>query len=251
MAVVTSRKQANDFPYYLCPKLQDVVEQHNIPLYSGMRLSDKESFEIIKGHEPDLIIVSTYNQLISQAIIDIPTYGVVNFHPSLLPKYRGPTPTYSVLANGEFETGVTAHFIESEQFDRGRVVLQNKIDILPEETDGHLRKRLSELAARMMPETVDLILSNDKGAFAHQDEHEASYFSKRTDADSFIELSWPLEKIRNRIRALTPFPGASIVLDGRTYKVQGVTPVLSDNGQLSEREIYVETVDAGRIKFIV
>lgn len=250
-AVVTNKKQVNEFPYYHCPKLHDVVEEFEVPLYSGIRLSNNDSFDIIKNLDPDLIIVSTYNQLIPQTIIDLPKYGVVNFHPSLLPKYRGPTPTYSVLANGELETGVTAHFIESEQFDRGRIVLQKKIAILPDETDGLLRKRLGVLVGSMLDEAINLIRLNVKEAFVLQDERESSFFPKRTDADCLIDLSWSLERMRNRIRALTPFPGAFIVLNEKTFKVQGVSPVLNNDDQSSESSIIFETKVEGLIKFTV
>ena len=250
-AVFTNQKPVNEFPYYHCIKLHDVVRKYNIPLYPGIRLSDSSSYEIIKDIDPDLIVVSTYNQRIPQEIIDLPRYGVINFHPSLLPKYRGATPTFWAIANGETESGITAHFIENELFDTGRIVLQNKVDISPFETDGLVRKRLSSLVFTMMSKTINLILSNDKKSFLLQDEREASFFSKRTDTDAVIDLSWSLEMIRNRIRALTPFPGAFVYLERGLLKVQGVHAALDSNFSENENGIIVDTEIAGRIKFIV
>ena len=81
----------------------------------------------IKKLSPDIIIVSSFNQIIPKPIISIPKLGVINIHPSLLPKYRGATPTVWALMNGEKETGVTIHFIEDERIDNGNIITQSRL----------------------------------------------------------------------------------------------------------------------------
>ena len=180
MAVITPKGENKPFPHYKCRRLQEVVTDEGIALYEGLILKEESAHEFIKTLLPDLIVVSTFRQIIPKNIISIPRLGIINVHPSLLPKYRGPTPIYWVLANGEKKTGVTVHFIEDETVDSGRIITQLILDILPSDTDAVLRKRLAMLSEKALIKALRLILKKDRKKFPLQNETEATYYPKYT-----------------------------------------------------------------------
>lgn len=220
MGVFMPRRNSFPFPYYECVALQDIVSRHKeVQLFEDIPLRAEATYKIIKGLLPDLMVVSTFNQIFPQEVISIPRLGVINLHPSLLPKYRGPTPTAWVLINGEKETGVTAHFIEDERIDSGRIITQGRLKIVPSDTDGTLRCRLAIQSEEVLAEAIQLVMCRDREMFPEQDESKASCYPKRTIKDGEIDLQEPFEKIRNRIKAVTPYPGAYLKHKGFEYLV--------------------------------
>jgi methionyl-tRNA formyltransferase len=188
-----------------------------------MKLKEEETLQLIRTLSPDLILVNSFNQIIPKAIITIPRIGVVNFHPSLLPKYRGATPTVWALVNGEKETGVTAHFIEDEKIDCGRIITQEKIKIEPLDNDGTLRRKIATLSEKVLIDTLSLIIKQSKEAFPLQDESEATYYRKRTLEDSEINPDNSFMDNLNRIKAMSPYPGANLTYNGKRYIVSNAT----------------------------
>lgn len=178
IAVVTPKRHKTPFPHYECEKLQDVVVDMGIDLYEGLILKAETTYQLIKKLSPDLIVVSSFNQIVLKAIISIPKLGVINIHPSLLPKYRGPTPTIWVLLNGERETGVTIHFIEDEKIDSGRIIQQARLKISSSDTDGLLRQKLAVLSEKVLKEALYLIQTKDRKIFSPQKESEATYYPR-------------------------------------------------------------------------
>jgi len=219
IAILTSKRQERPFPYYPCEHLYEMALKNGIPVYEGLRVKEKPTFDFIHSLSPDLIVVSTFTQIITKAIIQIPKLGVINIHPSLLPRYRGPTPTVWALVNGEAETGISIHLIEDETIDRGRMILQSRMEILPEETDGTLRHKLAELSKAALSRAIDRVLTAGHASFPPQDESLATYFRKRTIQDAEISTDRPFKDIINRIRAMTPYPGAYIMHRNLKYPV--------------------------------
>ncbi|MBI5682765.1 MAG: methionyl-tRNA formyltransferase [Deltaproteobacteria bacterium] len=220
IAVFTPEKEAGPFPYYECEKMQDVVLRSGIALYEGLNFKDEKTYDIIKKLSPDIIIVSSFNQIIPKSIISIPKLGVINIHPSLLPKYRGATPTVWALMNGEKETGVTIHFIEDERIDNGCFITQSRLQIEPADTDGALRFKLAALSENALIEALRLVLQNDKSKFLAQNESEATYYQKRSLMDAEIDINKPFNDIINKIRAMTPYPGAVVKCGDKKYTVK-------------------------------
>jgi len=252
VAIFRGKRQDNPFPYYHCEHLYALALRKRISLYEGLRLKEANSLYIIRSLTPDLIVTSTFNQIISIEIIDIPKYGVVNVHPSLLPKYRGATPTVWALLNGEKETGVSIHFIENEKIDSGKIIQQSKIKINSDDTDGTLRFRLAELSKNTLSKAIDLILANDKSTFIPQDEEKASFFPKRTINDAEIDLKRPYIEIANRIRAMTPYPGARLNYNDKEYLVKSsILLNYSDGiGQGDKNCLDLDTRD-GKVRFLI
>lgn len=217
IAVFTPEKEAGPFPYYECEKLQDAVLRSGIALYEGLHFEGEKTYDIIKKLSPELIVVSSFNQIVPKSIISIPQFGIINIHPSLLPKYRGATPTVWALLNGEEEAGVTAHFIEDEKIDCGRIIKQAKLRIEPSDTDGTLRFKLAKLSEHVLVETLNLFPDIDKKMLPITD--ESAYYPKRTLKDAEIDIHKPFKKILYRIKAMTPYPGAFVKYNGKSYTV--------------------------------
>ncbi|MFZ3091848.1 MAG: formyltransferase family protein [Nitrospirota bacterium] len=229
VGVFTNRREEKPFPYYECEKLHDAVTKANIQLYEGLNFKKKEAQDTIKRLSPELIVVGSFDQIIPDDIISIPRFGVINMHPSLLPKYRGATPTVWALLNGEEETGVTVHFIENGKVDSGRIIVQARLRIHPSDNDGILRHRLAVLSEEVLLDAINTVLTTDKRGFAVQNEAEATYYPKRSLNDAEIDLGKTFKEVVNRIRAMTPHPGAFIRYNNRNYIVKSAELIKNKN----------------------
>ncbi|MEK7211721.1 MAG: methionyl-tRNA formyltransferase, partial [Patescibacteria group bacterium] len=159
----------------------------------------------IKSLAPDIAVVAAYGQIIPQAIIDIPKYGFINIHPSLLPKYRGASPVQFAILNGERETGVTIMLMD-EKMDHGPILAQEKIAIGDDEDTPSLLTRAAELGAKMLSPTIEGYLN--KTIVPQEQNHEAATFSKiLKKADGQIDWQKSALEIYNQIRAFRPWPG--------------------------------------------
>ncbi len=252
IGVFTNRREEKPFPYYECEKLHDAVIKANIQLYEGVSFKKKEAQDAIKRLSPELIVVGSFDQIIPDDIISIPRFGVINVHPSLLPKYRGATPTAWVLLNGEEETGVTVHFIEDSNIDSGRIIAQARLNINHSDNDGILRYRLAVLSEDVLLDAINMILTTDKTRFTTQNEAEATYYPKRTLNDAEIDPRKTFKEIANRIKAMTPYPGAFILCGDNRYVVKSAE-LIEDKGlfnapQMGEGYLLLDTLE-GPVKF--
>ncbi len=176
----------------------------NIQVFQPERL-DEESIVEIKNQKPDLIVVAAYGKIIPADIINIPEFGTLNIHPSLLPKFRGPSPIQNALLCGETETGTTIMLID-EGIDTGDIVKQVKTEIKPEETYSELSDKLSKLSASLLIETLPLWIEK-KIKPARQDDSKATLCQLIEKSDGKILWTDEAESIFNRYRALSPWPG--------------------------------------------
>ena len=251
--VITPRRKAGAYPYYKCRPLHEAASAVRVEVVEGVRMRSKSTDSLIRSMCPDIIVVSTFNQIIPDNIISVPRLGVINVHPSLLPEYRGATPTVWTLVNGEKETGVTVHFIEDKSVDTGRIITQSRLKIGLSETDGELRKRLGKLAEKALSRALGRIMRKKRRDFARQDEKCATYFPKRTPGDGRIDLNASLSDISNKIRAFLPFPGAYLYQKGKQYFVTGVRPAARSYGPgrgMKGKELIMETGD-GLARFLL
>ena len=129
--------------------IHDYVKENRLPFLSASTINDKQLIGAIKELHPDLGVVANFGQKVPKTVLQSATYGFINFHPSLLPKYRGPNPIQQVLLNNETETGVTWHRME-EALDRGNILSQEKISVLPTDTDRDLIIRSVETGKKML-----------------------------------------------------------------------------------------------------
>jgi len=197
--------------------IKGVALENYLPLFQPVKINRDESVEIIKSLSPDLIVVAAFGQIISQRILDIPRFGSINVHASLLPKYRGAAPINWVILQGEKETGVTAMLMD-KGLDTGSILLQRKLKIFPEENAGELHDRLAFLGAEVLRETVERLKQRGLTSFK-QEESETSYAPPLKKEDGLIDWEKPAEKIYNHIRGMNPWPGAFTYLEGKVLKV--------------------------------
>ncbi len=196
--------------------------------YEKIRL---EGVEDLKALNPDIMVTCAFGQILSKEILDIAKYGVINIHASLLPKYRGSAPIQYSVINGDKETGVTIMQTDVG-VDTGDIILQRKLDILPDETAGELFERLSSLGAKSIIDALDLIESK-KATFTKQNEDMATHVKMLTKNDGLLDFSKPAIALKNLVRGLNPWPIAFTFYNGKTLKVYKAE-VSSLNGEIGE-----------------
>ena len=179
--------------------------------------NNEEVINKIKEINPDLIVVVAYGKILPKEIIDIPKYGIINVHSSLLPKYRGASPIHSAILNGDAETGVSIMYIE-EGLDSGDVILREYCEITEDDTLGTLHDKLKELGANGLTKALKLIENGEVQA-EKQDDSKATLVKPITKEQTRIDWNNTKEVIYNQIRGLNPFPAAH-TLNEKGEKIQ-------------------------------
>jgi len=188
-----------------------------LEVFQPANINDKESIKKLKGHNPDIILVVAYGQILSNNILDIPKIGCINIHASLLPKYRGAAPINRAIINDEKETGITFMFM-NEKVDAGEIIFQEKIDILRDETCGELYYRLSDLSAQFLPKLLEKIKSGRMERIS-QDNKLVTLARKMSKEDGKIDWSNKGKKVYSLIRGTIPYPGAFTYYKGKKLKI--------------------------------
>jgi methionyl-tRNA formyltransferase len=184
----------------------------------------------VKSLGPELMVVVGYGQIIPQTIIDLPKYGILNVHASLLPKYRGAAPIQWAIANGETRTGVTIMQIDAG-LDTGDMLLKASVPIAEDETAPELSTRLASLGAGLLIEALQQIATQSVRR-EKQNEAEATYAPVLKKEDGLIDWSRPARQIYNRLRGFAPWPGAYttfrgyqlLVLSARVAEISRASP---------------------------
>ncbi len=195
--------------------IKETAFEHEHEVLETARISEAE--ETIKKISPDLIIVADYGQIIPVSIINIPLKGSLNLHPSLLPKYRGPSPIQAAILNGEEKTGITIILMD-KKMDHGPIISQKEMPLNQSETHQGLKKKLAQEAADLLIKTLPRYLS---GLLApqKQTEEKATYTKIVTREDGKIDWSKSALDIERKIRAFHPWPGAWTEIGGKMIKI--------------------------------
>lgn len=180
-------------------------------------ISETPFADQISQVRPDLIAVVAFGFILKPRVLEIPRFGAVNIHASLLPKYRGPAPIQWAIINNESETGVTAIQMD-EKMDTGDILLSDRIDIGPDDTAATLHDRLSELGGDLLIRVVDQI-ANRTVVSIPQDHSKATYCRLLKKPDGRIDWNLPAEQIEAFIRGMNPWPGAYTFFEDRRLKV--------------------------------
>ena len=216
VAVVTQPDKARNRMVVSFSPVKEEALKHSIRVlqYDKIRV---QGVQDLKDLNPDLMVTCAYGQIISQEILDIPKYGVINVHASLLPKYRGSAPSQWAILNGEKETGITI-MQTALGVDSGDIILQEKVAIKENETAGELFDDLAKIAPSVLMKAIDLIESG-KATFTKQIEEEATHFPMLSKEDGHINWNEDGQKIINKIYGLNPWPSAYSMLDGKLFKI--------------------------------
>ncbi len=198
--------------------VKTVAAAHHIPVYQPVKARDPEFVELLKSLAPDVIVVVAFGQILPKAILDIPPYGCINVHASLLPKYRGAAPIQWAVINGENVSGVTTMYM-AEGLDTGDMILKAQVTLDPKETGGSLHDRLSVIGADLLVETLKR-LEDQTAVRTPQDDSQAGAYAKMLDKNmGLIDFSRPAEEIERLIRGLNPWPSAYTKLGKKTLKL--------------------------------
>ncbi len=199
------------------PDVKVCAEKYNIPVLQPESLRNDNSFNEIKSLAPDVIVVVAYGKILPKNILDIPRYGCVNVHGSLLPKYRGASPIQSAVLNGDKISGVTTMFMD-EGLDTGDILLKKETEIGENETSAELFDRLSYMGADLLLKTLEG-LENGSITPEKQNENDATYTVKITKDMCPIDWGKPALVIHNQVRGLQTWPVAVSKLGGKDIKI--------------------------------
>src|SRR6185437_3793826 len=186
--------------------VNEAAAQHGLLVLQPERIRRPENTAALSELKPDVMVVVGYGQIIPQSIIDIPKHGILNVHASLLPKYRGAAPIQWAIADGEPETGVTIMQMDAG-LDTGPILSMRRTPILPEDDSQKLHDRLARLGAELLVETIPGYVAGEIQP-QPQPAEGSTYAAKIKKEDGRIDWNSPAEKIWNRLRAFTPWPGA-------------------------------------------
>lgn len=211
--------------FVLCDRMSESIidfsKKNNIPYYAGNPRNGK-AISVLGHLECDIIVSVNYLFIVEKDIINLPKKFAVNFHGSLLPKYRGRTPHVWAIINNEKHTGITSHIID-ENCDTGDIISQLNVTIEPYETGADILLKFNELYPKFVLDTLKSIESNSF-SLKKQNNEIASYFGKRTKEDGQINWSWQKERIYNWVRAQSkPYPGAFSYLNNYKIIIHKVT----------------------------
>lgn len=198
---------------------------------------DEEAIKKIKDLDPDLIVVIAYGKIIPKEILEIPKYKSINIHPSMLPKFRGPSPIQNAILAGEKETGITIMLVD-EKMDHGDILVQTKVLIYPNETTETLSQKIAPVSSRLLLEAIPLWIEG-KIKPKKQDDTKATYCQLIEREDGHIFWDETAEDIFNKYRAFQPWPGIFSVWekDGNHSRIKLAKITLQDENQEKKREL--------------
>lgn len=197
--------------------VKELALENNIPVYQPTKLRDGTAIELIKSLRPDILVVVAYGRILPDDMLEVPKYGAINVHASLLPKYRGAAPIQWAVLNGDKITGVTTMYLASEM-DTGDIIYTAETEIGEFETSGELFDRLMVMGAELLDRTLRDI-EDGTAPRTQQDHSKASYVKMLDKSLSPIEWAKTPREIIKQIYGLQPWPVATAELDGKVFKI--------------------------------
>lgn len=218
------------------PEVKEWAVEKGIQVFQPEKIRTEENIEILKGLAPDIIVVVAYGQLLPQLLLDIPPFGCINVHASLLPKYRGAAPINWAIIDGEKTTGVTTMFMAAG-LDTGDMLMKSETAIQPEETAGMLHDRLSDMGAELIVKTLEAIEKKSLTGEVQKNE-ESCYASMLDKVLSRIDWRKSALEVHNLVRGMNPRPVAWTEFDGKKMKIYSTVIVENENKNETAGAIY-------------
>ena len=217
--------------------VKEVAVKYNLPVYQPKKVREPEVVELLRGLKPDVIVVAAFGQIISKEILEMPKYGCINVHASLLPAYRGAAPIQWAVINGDKESGVTIMQMD-EGIDTGDMIEKVVVPIDKDETGGSLFEKLSQAGAELCVKVLT-DLEDGKAEGEKQPEESTTPHAKMIDKKmGAIDWEKPAKEIEQLIRGLNPWPSAYTKLQGKTLKIWKAEVLEQDSkeapGQIAE-----------------
>jgi methionyl-tRNA formyltransferase len=218
VAVVTQPDQSKGRGLKLQPSpVKEIARRENLPVLQPERARDEKFIHQLRELQPELIVVAAYGQLLPPNILDLPRFGCLNVHTSLLPKYRGAAPIQRAILNDETETGVTLMKMDAG-LDTGGILTQEKTPIHPTDNSQTLYDRLAQIGADLLVRTISEYVAG-KIQPRPQPAEGVSHAAKIKKSDGQMDWNQPARASWNRVRAMTPWPGTFTFLPGQPQPV--------------------------------
>ena len=218
-AVVTQPDKPKGRGKTLLPTpVKEEALKHDIPVYQPLKVRDPEFVETLQKLEPDMIVVAAFGQIIPKTILDMPKYGCLNIHASLLPKYRGAAPIQQAVIDGEKESGVTIMQMDVG-LDTGDMISQAVVPLAEDETGGSLFDKLAEEGAALLIKTIPSIVDGTAVYTKQPEESPTPYAAMISKKMGLMDFSKNATELERLVRGLNPWPSAYTFLNGKTLKV--------------------------------
>ena len=206
------------------------AKNQGFSVFQPKNFRSAEAVDQISQLNPDIFVIAAYGTILPQSLLDIPRYGAINLHPSLLPKYRGPSPVATAILNGDSVTGISVMFLDSG-IDTGPVLSQVEEPIRPEDTTESLTTRLFAKGRDLLLTQISLI-RNNKVSLTWQDSYEATMTKMFRKEDGVIDFQMSAENLERKIRAFYPWPGTYTFWDRQMLKIIDAERITTPNPKL-------------------
>lgn len=207
--------------------VKELALKHNIPLLQPKRVKEESFLPVLKELNPEAIVVAAFGQILPGTILELPVYGCINVHASLLPKYRGSAPIQWAVINGESKTGVTIMHMDAG-IDTGDMIMKAEVLIDRKETGGSLHDKLAECGGELLLKALKAI-ENGTASREKQKDEEANYVKILDKTMGLIDFNRTAAEIERLIRGLNPWPSAYTYLEGKTLKIWDADVIEQDN----------------------
>jgi methionyl-tRNA formyltransferase len=225
--------------------IKQLAQREGLPILQPLKMKDPEFLAALRGWQPDFIAVAAFGRILPQVILDMPPKGCINVHASLLPKYRGAGPIQWALITGERETGITTMLMDAGM-DTGAILLQEKVPIDPDDTAGTLSDKLSAVGGPLLVETLGRLKAGTLTPQA-QDHSQATMAPLLQKEDGLIDWTRSASDIANRIRGLTPWPGAFTYAGDERWTITRAHPEEAGDAAAEPGTILSAAKDAIRV----
>lgn len=199
------------------PPVKECAVAHGIEVFQPKKIREEENVEYLRKYNADIIVVAAFGQLLPKSILEMPKYGCINVHASLLPKYRGAAPIQWSIINGDAVTGVTIMQMDIGM-DTGDMIAKREVVIEKDETGGGLFDKLAEVGAKLCVDTM-VEIENGTATRTPQNHEEATHVSMISKELGNIDWKKSAVEIERLIRGLNPWPSAFTQLDGKSFKI--------------------------------
>lgn len=225
--------------------VKEAALEAGIPVHQPQRIREPENLELLKKYQPDAIVVVAFGQIIPEEILNLPPYGCINVHASLLPKYRGAAPIQWAVINGEQESGVTTMRMDAG-LDTGDMIMKERVPLAEDETGGSLFDKLNSVGADLLIRTLEALENKTARFEAQPAESPTAYAGMLTKEMGRIDWSREAAAIERLIRGLNPWPSAYTRYQGKMLKIWAARAEAESPGEQEKQARPGTVLEAGK-----